>query len=127
MKSLMLCLLLSFQLVAHEGHDHSPGRKDAPHGGVVKESKDYHFELVSTDTDIMIFPYDVDMKPIKELSSIKIEAHTKKPRQDKNPLKFEVMGNHWHAKFDKGDSHRYNVYLTLVGNDKKEELEWVID
>jgi hypothetical protein len=130
MRLMTAFVFLLFSLInvnAHEGHDHSPGRKDAPQGGIVKESPNYHFELVARNQDIMIFVYDVDMKAIKDLSKISQKAFTQIPRKEKMPLSLEVMGNHWHGKFDRGTAHRFDFILSVVDGEKTEELKWVVD
>lgn len=122
-----LVSLLSFNLAAHEGHDHTPGRKDAPKGGVVKESPSYHFELVEAGKELMLFIYDVDMKPIKEVQSISLNAFTQIPRQEKKALKMGVMGDHYHGQFDKGSAHRYDFLVQVQDKEETIELKWVID
>lgn len=119
--------LLSFNLVAHEGHDHTPGRKDAPNGGVVKETPSYHFEMVESGKDLMLFVYDVNMKPIEEIKKISLSAYTQLPRQEKKPLEMGVMGNHFHGQFDKGSAHRFDLLVNVQDQDKTVELKWVID
>jgi len=130
MRSISVFILSLFSILslhAHVGHDHSPGRKDAPQGGIVKESPSYHFELVSRNKDIMIYVYDIDMKPIEDLKKISYKASAQLPRQDKTDVAFEIMGNHFHGKFDKGAAHRYTFFLNVVDGEKNVDLKWVID
>jgi hypothetical protein len=130
MRSLLAFIFAFISIInvqAHVGHDHSPGRKDAPQGGIVKESPSYHFELVHRNQDIMIYVYDIDMKPVKDLKSISYKASAQLPRAEKKDVSFEVMGNHLHGKFDKGSAHRFTFLLNVVDGDKNVDLKWIID
>lgn len=129
MKSLLIlgfCLFsqLSF---AHSNHDHSPGKKDAPNSGIIKETSSYHLELVKKDQDLMIFLYDINMKAINDLSGYSLTAHTELPRKEKIKLDMPVMHNHFHGKFDKKDAHRFTLSVEIKKGEQLEKTEWVVE
>jgi hypothetical protein len=124
---IMVFLLSICNGLAHEGHDHRPGHKDAPHGGIIKESKSFHYELVTRGQEVLIYIYDVDMKPLENLASLNYKTFAQIPRRDKEELAMKVMGHHLHGKFDKGSAHRYTLILNVEDSGKAVDIKWVID
>jgi hypothetical protein len=120
MKKLILLasLLISFNSYAHEGHDHdAPGTVEAPKGGMIKSTEEFHIEVVAKGKDIKIYLYTKDLKPA-DAKGFKITLKTELPRSKKTEdLSFKATGNLLEATFDAKGAHRYNliVGLTEVG------------
>jgi hypothetical protein len=118
-------LIYSFSAWSHVGHDHGPEVKAPPKGGVVQETKNYHVELVHRNNQLMVYFYDVKMKPVEKVKNIKTKAFTQLPRKDKVELELKAMGDHYHGVFDKKEAHRFTLYLE-VEDEKKTMLKWTI-
>lgn len=119
---LLLFSLISHTVFAHGGKDHGPLSAIAPKGGMLKEIKDGHLELVTKDKSIEFHYYDLDIKP-SEIKGLKIKAEYSLPRKPYKELKLEPHRNHWSAPFSKEASHRYNLKIQL----EDEVIEWVLD
>lgn len=122
--TLMALTLFAFpqSLMGHGGKDHGPLAKVAPRGGMLKETKTGHLELVPKDNSIELYYYDMDIKP-SEVKDLEIQASYSLPRKPYEELKLKPHRNHWSAPFNKKASHRYNLKIQL----KDEVLEWVVD
>ena len=120
-----LVLLFSFSLHAHPGHEHGPEMDLSPNGGIIEESASYHVELVHKGSDIILYFYDVEMKPVKEAKELFVKGYSQLPRKEKKELEFKTMGDHMHAKFDSKGAHRFDIYVE-VKDDEKNELKWTL-
>lgn len=118
MKKLILAMgfLLSFSAFAHEGHDHdAPGKVDAPKGGMIKSTEEYHVEVVAKGADIKVYLYELDLKPA-DAAKFKVTLAAELPRSKKSePLTFKATGNMLEASFNAKGAHRY----TLIVNTQK--------
>jgi len=121
----LLLFVLSFNLHAHVGHDHGPEVKRPPNGGIIQESKSYHVELVHKGKNIMVYFYDVEMKPLKNVGELFVKAYSQLPRSEKKELQFKQMGNHMHTQFDSKEAHRFDVFVQ-VKDEGQNELKWTL-
>lgn len=125
-------VLLSFMILglslapltsySHGGKEHGPLSAIAPNGGMLKEVKKGHLELVTKKDSIELYYYDLDIKP-SEVKDLEIKAEYSFPRKPYQKLKLKPHRNHWSAPFNKNASHRYNLKIQL----DDEVVEWVVD
>jgi hypothetical protein len=111
MKMLIVLFLFLpfFQVDAHEGHNHAPGMKMAPHGGIVKESKTMHWEMVREGKEVKLFPYDIKMTHVKP-EDLTVSAALVQPRKNlNNPLSLKVEGEAFMFDLVDTGSHRYEL------------------
>jgi hypothetical protein len=108
--------------LAHGGKEHGPLSAMAPQGGMIKEIKNGHIELVTKDNTVELYHYDLDIKP-SQVKGVKIKAEYSLPRKPYKELKLKPHLNHWSAPYSKDASHRYNLKIKI----DDEMVEWVID
>lgn len=119
MKNILLiaAVLLSFSSsFAHEGHDHdAPGTVEAPKGGLIKSTEEFHIEVVAKGKDIKVYLYTKDLKPA-DAKGFKLTLKAEIPRSKKTEdLTFKATGNMIEASFDAKGAHRYNLIVGLMG------------
>lgn len=125
--TILMTLFFSVGVIAHEGHDKSPGAVAAPHGGVVQGTKQIYLELVTKSDGVEIFPFDHDMKPIL-LKDVKLEGAMVLPKKSKSePVKFSAEGDAFIAKIDSKGAHRYVLDLSVVHGGKKEKIKFNVE
>jgi len=129
LKSLLLLLSLAFsaQLFAHGDHHHGPSAKNSPKGGRMLETETLHVELVAKTSDVKIYVYDENMKPLTQLKDLKASFTTELPRKSKVPLKVETKEDHFSASFDKGAAHRYVLEMNVSHGGHSDTLKWTIE
>ena len=91
------------------------------------ETETLHVELVAKDSEVKIYIYDEDMKPLTQLKDLKASFTTELPRKAKNPLKAELKDDHFAANFDKGAAHRYVLEMNLTHGGHTDTLKWTIE
>ena len=132
MKKIILLagLLLSVSSFAHEGHDHdAPGTVEAPKGGQIKSTEEYHVEVVAKGAEIKIYLYSLDLKPA-DATTFKIKLQTELPRTKKaEPLTFKATGNMLEATFNAKGAHRYSLIVSLaeVGHGHDDKLTFTLE
>lgn len=122
---LALSLLITPNTIfAHGGEDHGHEEQAAmaPKGGMLKEIKNGHLELVAKENSIEIYHYDLHVGP-SQIKDVAIKAEYSFPRKPFKKLKLKPHRNHWSAPFNKGANHRYNLKIHL----DDEVVEWVVD
>lgn len=118
---ILTALILPLSALAHEGHDHTPGAKTAPHGGVLQKTGGIHLELVSKGENLQLFAYDEEMNPLLP-KDVGIEGSMTLPKKSKaTQVKFAPDGDALTAKVDAKGAHRYtlNLLVTLAGKKDK--------
>lgn len=130
MKKLMMTAFLLFSLgaIAHEGA-HGPEQKVAPHGGVLRDSASLMFELVKSGDNIKIYPMTHDGKAIEAKL---VEVDTKKTSltdAKKKTVEHTVTsdGEALVLKFEKGNSYRYSLSLSVRYEGKENKANWQIE
>lgn len=128
---LLLCFFtsstLSFSVLAHGDHDHGPSAKSSPKGGRMLETEGLHIELVNKAHEIIIYVYDNEMKPLKDLTILSAKFTSQLPRKEKLPLDLKIMNDHFHGKFDKGPAHRFDLEMTLSFGGHTDKLKWTVE
>lgn len=127
---LTLGLLFSFSSFAHEGHDHDgPKAVEAPKGGMIKSTEEYHVEVVAKGTNIKVYLYSEDLKPA-DASGFKVKLQAELPRTKKSEnLTFKATGNMLEATFDAKSAHRYTLIVNIaeVGHGHDDKLSFTIE
>lgn len=124
---ILATLFFSFGVLAHEGHDKSPGAVAAPHGGVVQGTSHIYLELVTKSDGVHVFPFDHDMKLIP-LKDVKLEGTMALPKKGKSEaVKFTPEGDAFTAKIDAKGAHRYTLDLSVVHGGKKEKVKFNVE
>lgn len=135
MKKLMILsgivagMFLSLSTFAHEGHDHdAPSKVEAPKGGNIKSTEEFHVEVVAKGADIKVYLYELDLKPA-DASAYKVTLATELPRTKKSePLTFKASGNMLEATFNAKSAHRYTLIVTAQkGEAHSDKLNFTIE
>ncbi len=125
--SIFLAFGFSSELLAHEGHDKTPGALAAPHGGVVKGTDHIYLELVTESGGIKIYPLDHATKAVP-FTDVKLEGKMSVPRKNKAEIiKFTVDGDHFAAKVDTKGAHRYDLNIKVTHGGKTENLKFSVE
>lgn len=124
---ILMTVFMPLSLMAHEGHDKSPGAVVAPHGGMVQSASHIMLELVSTSDGVEIYPFDHDMKPLNT-KDVKIEGTINLPKKSKSEiLKFVIQGEAFTAKINAKGAHRYILDLMASHAGKKEKIKFSVE
>ncbi len=116
-----------FKSGAHEGHHETPGALTAPHGGLIKETKQLYLELVTEKSGVKIYPFDRAMKPVAP-KDVKLDAKMQVPRRKKQEdVKFEMKDDHFVANVDAQGAHRYDLNLSVTHNSKAEKVKFSVE
>lgn len=128
MKKLILALTLLITphlSMAHEGHNHSPG-SEAPHGGVVKEGKTIHMELVAEGNSVKLFPLDKDYKSLP-LKDIKITATAQPAKKSLVPLTLKPGQASFDGTVDPQGARRVELKIEAELAGKKENFTFQVE
>ena len=131
--ALTLVTLFSFQVGAHEGHNHGPGQVQPTKGGVILKSEHFYLEVVGTNKEIKFYPLkQVDPKSMMltpiPLKDVKLSATYMLPRGKKaEAIKVTNHGDHFMGTVDAKGSHRYQVNVSIETMGEKEELTYQIE
>lgn len=124
---MLISILISANVMAHEGHDKSPGATVAPHGGTVQGASHIMLELVSKRDGVEIYAFDHDMKPLST-KDVKIEGTMSLPKKSKaEVLKFTSQGEAFAAKINAKGAHRYTLDLLASHAGKKEKIKFSVE
>jgi len=110
---------------AHEGHDHAPGH-GAPHGGVVKEGKNFDLELVTQGQEIRLYPLDKKGQSILAQNLV-ISATAQPPKQAKADLRLVAEKEYFTAKADPKGSYRFELSVTATYQKQKNEFRFQVE
>lgn len=125
--SVLTTILIPSILLAHEGHDKSPGAVAAPHGGTVQVGSQIILELVSKNDGVEIYAFDHDMKPLNT-KDVKVEGKMSLPKKSKaEVLKFTAEGEAFAAKINAKGTHRYTLDLVASYAGKKEKIKFSVE
>ncbi len=120
-------LVFGFSVMAHEGHNKTPGALSAPHGGQIKGTSQLYLELVSDSAGFKLYTLDHDLKTIP-LKDVKIEASSKLPKQKQSDkLALAASETFFETKVDAKGSHRYIVELKITYKGKTESLSFNVE
>lgn len=130
MRGFILSSLLVFwgaNVLAHEGHDKTPGAGAAPHGGIIQGTEHIYLELVASGDDVKLYPLDHEMKAIP-LAQTKIDAKATFPKKAKGePVKFSAEGDAFVAKVQAKGAHRYTLDVSVAHDGKNEKVKFTVE
>lgn len=99
--------------IAHEG-GHDDGSVQAPKGGDIKGIEDAYIEVLNQGSDVAIYLYSKDLKPIKDLKRFTITAEAQLPRTKiMAPLVVTMKNDSYVTSFDAKGAHRYSLILKV--------------
>ncbi|MES2964900.1 MAG: hypothetical protein V4760_13495, partial [Bdellovibrionota bacterium] len=103
---------------AHNGaHPDNPDAVNA-RGGIVKETKNHHVEVVPSAKSAKIYVFDRKMKAVA-VEKIQMKARIATPKTSLN-LILEPKGDHFDAPYPREPLMRYQIVVVLT--DKKDEV-----
>ena len=124
MKKMMIAIaILSMPLtiLAHEGHDKTPGSLKSLHGGVVQGGKQLNLEVIVNANEVTIFPTSHEGKDVAA-KDVKIEA-TAKPKKGKvYPVNFVNAKGGFNAKVDLQGSNRLPITINVTNEGKTDHF-----
>jgi len=122
-----LTLISINSVMAHEGHNKTPGAVAAPHGGVMQGLENIYLELLVDASGIKLYPYDHDLKPVA-LKDVKIEGSVTFPKKTKaEKVALTSEGDAFSAKVDAKGAHRYTLEVTVTHQGKKEKTKFNVE
>lgn len=112
---------------SHEGHDHSPGQVQAPHGGLIQKAADYYVEVRGSSSDVKIYFLKSDLK-VMPLAGIKAQASMQLPKK-KTKEKIELTPNddHFSGQLNAKGMHRYQLEVEMWVAGKRELLTFQVE
>lgn len=119
-------LAFSLNLMAHEGHDQTPGALKANHGGTVKAGKDINLEYVVSGNDLKLYPAShegTDLAP----AEVKLTATGKLPKGKPENLKIESKNGAFVAPIDFKSAYRIEVVATADYKGKKNTFKFQVE
>lgn len=123
---LLVALLCSFNLFAHEGHDQTPGAIKANHGGVVKAGKEINLEYVVSGSEVKLFPMSHDGKDLMT-PDVKFNVTAKLPKGKAEPVKIESIDGAFVAKVDFKTAYRIEVNVEAEVKGKKSVFKFQVE
>jgi len=120
MKKIILAMLFTCILNAHEDHDHNPHSAQPLHGGVVKMGKQINLEVIINGSSVSLFPQSSQGKdlPLKE---VKVEAMAKPRKEKPYPVKF-VGDTELKAIVNLKGAHRLEIEIVITHKNSKEKF-----
>lgn len=111
---LIITFNFNFQVFSHEGHDHDkPASVQAPKGGIIKGNEDVYIEIVTKSSEINIYLYDKNLKPLND-DNFSIMAKAKKPRVKVSETLTLSKNEHLYTTtYDAKGVHRYTLTIEV--------------
>jgi len=118
-------MVLGLSAFAHEGHDHAPGMENAPHGGTIKKGKFLSFEIVTTGSELKVYPFvnekKTNLKPVP-VSEVKLLGNYQIPKKKKVAVTFTSQEDYFVAKIDAKGAYRYALDLNATYKGKTDKV-----
>lgn len=125
--TILVGVLFSVLVSAHEGHDHTPGSVNAPHGGVIQGTDSLYWELVTEAGGITLYPLTHELASIS-VKEISLNGEVTMPKKKKGePVKFEGASDHFTAKIDSKGAYHYSLGLSFSYKGKKEKVKFQVE
>ena len=114
-------------VLAHEGHDKTPGAIAAPHGGVVQGTHSLYWELVSESEGVKLYPLTHEIIPIdpKEITLSGMATFPKKRKSES--MTFKTESDCFSGNIDAKGAHRYTLELSFTYHGKKEKVKFQVE
>ena len=130
MKALIIGILVNLVSAslafAHEGHDHAPGVVQAPHGGTVKQGKEFSVELVTSENDVTIYPLTRELTAIP-VTDVKLKAMYQLPKKKMEAVTFSNHDDHFMATIDAKGAYKYSLNLSLTYQGKTQKVVFQVE
>ena len=122
----LLSVIISTSLFAHEDHNKVPGLLKANHGGKVETGKEINLEYVVAGTEVKLFPASHEGKDLVA-SEVKLSAKTKLPKGKPEPVKLVSKDGAFVALIDFKTSYRVEMTVDAEVNGKKSTFKLQIE
>lgn len=119
-------LISSLNLLAHEGHNQTPGSLKANHGGTVKAGKEINLEFVVSGSELKLYPAThegTDVAP----AEVKISGTGKLPKGKAENLKIEMKNGVFTAPIDFKNAYRIEIVATTEHKGKKDTFKFQVE
>lgn len=117
---------LSLNLLAHEGHNQTPGSLKANHGGTVKAGKQINLEFVVSGNEIKLYPASHEGEDFAP-AEVKLTATGKLPKGKPEILKVELKNGAFTAAIDFKTAYRVEVVATTEYKGKKDIFKFQVE
>lgn len=126
-KFIMFTVLFgSFNLLAHEGHEQTPGTIKASHGGVVKAGKEINLEYVVSGSEVKLYPMSHDGKDLTA-ADVKLTATAKLPKGKAQPVKISEKEGTLTAQVDFKEAYRVEMNVDADTQGKKSNFKLQVE
>lgn len=119
-------LAFSLNLIAHEGHDQTPGSLKANHGGTVKAGKDINLEYVVSGNELKLYPASHEGTGLAP-AEVKLTGTSKLPKGKPENLKIEIKNGTFVATIDFKSAYRIEVVATADYKGKKNTFKFQVE
>lgn len=123
---LMIVMVATLSVVAHEGHNDAPGSLKANHGGVVKSGKEINLEYIVSGDEVKLFPVSHEGKELTN-AEVKLTITTKLPRGKSEPVKAEFKESAFIVKVEFKNSYRIEMNVVADVNGKKSIFKFQVE
>lgn len=127
-KKLLLASILagSMNVLAHEGHDQTPGALKAIHGGTVKPGKELNLEYVVSGTEVKLYPVSHEAKDVSA-AEVKLTGTATLPKGKATPAKIEFKDGVYVTNVDFKSAYRVEMNVTAETNGKKSTFKFQVE
>lgn len=119
-------LAFSLNLLAHDGHNQTPGSLKANHGGTVKAGKQINLEFVVSGNEIKLYPASHEGEDFTP-AEVKLTATGKLPKGKPENLKIEFKNGAFTAPIDFKTAYRVEVVASTEYKGKKDTFKFQVE
>ncbi len=123
---LVIGLLSSINVFAHEDHNKTPGMLKANHGGKVEAGKEINLEYVVAGTEVKLFAADHDGKDLA-LTEVELKATAKLPKGKPTPVTLTKKDGAYVAQVDFKSAYRVEMNVDAIVQGKKSTFKIQIE
>ncbi len=123
---IVMAILGSLNVFAHEGHDQTPGAIKSNHGGVVKAGKVINLEYVISGSEVKLFPVNHDGKDLTA-AEVKLTVTTKLPKGKSESVKTESKDGVFVAMVDFKTAYRIEMNVEADVKGKKSAFKFQVE
>lgn len=122
----LVSLIRSITLFAHDGHDSAPGMLKANHGGKVEAGKEINLEYVVSGTEVKLFPASHEGKDLLA-AEVKLIVNSKLPKGKLEKVKLTSKDGAYVAVVDFKTAYRVEMNVEADVNGKKSTFKIQIE
>lgn len=119
-------MISSLNLLAHDGHNQTPGSLKANHGGTVKAGKEVNLEYVVSGNELKLYPASHEGSDLAS-ADVKLAATGKLPKGKAESLKIESKNGTFVAPIDFKTAYRIEVVATVEHKGKKDTFKFQVE